>query len=207
MALTCYIGPEQNLLETTEQHAHRLRIPHPILSNEELAALKFIDHRGWRACTIDITYPTGSGEAGLLAALDRICAESSQAIANNDSLVVLSDRNVGADNVPISSLLAVGAVHHHLVSTLARTRIGLVLETGEAREVHHHCLLIGYGADAINPYLAFEALWHSRRKGYLDDAIVQFSAAGRALDDLHTREVRHDAPAGRTAQLEATDER
>lgn len=170
MALTCYIGPEQNLLETTEQHAHRLRIPHPILSNEELSALKFIDHRGWRACTIDITYPAGSGEAGLLAALDRICAESSQAIANNDSLIVLSDRNVNADNVPISSLLAIGAVHHHLVRTLARTRIGLVLESGEAREVHHHCLLIGYGADAINPYLAFESLWHSRRKGYLDDA-------------------------------------
>ncbi len=170
MALTCYIGPEQNLLETTERHAHRLRIPHPILSNEELASLKFIDHRGWRACTIDITYPARSGEAGLLAALDRICAESSQAVANNDSLIVLSDRNVSADNVPISSLLAVGAIHHHLVRTLARTRIGLVVESGEAREVHHHCLLIGYGADAINPYLAFEALWHARRKGYLDSA-------------------------------------
>ncbi|MCZ6854598.1 MAG: glutamate synthase large subunit, partial [Gammaproteobacteria bacterium] len=170
MALTCYIGPERNLLETTEQHAHRLRIPHPILSNEELASLKFINHRNWRACTIDITYPAGSGEAGLVAALDRICAESSQAIADNDSLIVLSDRNVGADNVPISSLLAVGAVHHHLVSTFARTRISLVLESGEAREVHHHCLLIGYGADAINPYLAFEALWHSRREGYLDEA-------------------------------------
>ena len=170
MALTCYIGPERNLLETTEQHAHRLRIPHPILSNEELASLKFINHRNWRACTIDITYPAGTGEAGLLAALDRICAESSQAITNNDSLIVLSDRNVGPDNVPISSLLAVGAVHHHLVSTFARTRISLVLESGEAREVHHHCLLIGYGADAINPYLAFEALWHSRREGYLHDA-------------------------------------
>ncbi|MCZ6855710.1 MAG: glutamate synthase large subunit, partial [Gammaproteobacteria bacterium] len=170
MALTCYIGPEQNLLETTEQHAHRLRIPHPILSNEELTALKFIDHRGWHACTIDITYPAGSGESGLRVALDRICAEASQAISDNKSLIVLSDRNVNVDNVPISSLLAVGAVHHHLVRTLARTRIGLVLESGEAREVHHHCLLIGYGADAINPYLAFESLWHSRRKGYLDDA-------------------------------------
>ena len=93
------------------------------------------------------------------------------------SLVILSDRALGPDRVPISALLACGAVHHHLVGQTKRTRIGIVLETGEAREVHHHCLLIGYGADAINPYLAFEALWRSRRKGLLpeemgDDALV-----------------------------------
>ncbi len=170
MALNCYVGPEQNLLENTEQHCHRLRIPHPILSNEELATLKHMDHRGWRAQTIDITFKPGSGKQGLTDALDRICAEATTAIANGFSLIVLSDRATGPDNVPISSLLAVGAVHHHLVATHARTRIGLMLESGEAREVHHHCLLVGYGADAINPYLAFEALWDARRNGYLDDA-------------------------------------
>ncbi len=170
MALNCYVGPEQNLLETTEQHAHRLRIPHPILSNEELAALKHMDHRGWRSKVIDITFPASSGRDGLVAALDRICAEASSAIAEGYSLVVLSDRNVDVDHVPISSLLAVGTVHHHLNEEESRTRIGLILESGEAREVHHHCLLVGYGADAINPYLAFEALWDSRRKGYLDGA-------------------------------------
>ena len=170
MALNCYIGPEQNLLETTEQHAHRLRIPHPILSNEELAALKHMDHRGWKSKVIDITFPVDSGRDGLVAALDRICAEASAAIAEGYSLVVLSDRNVDVDHVPISSLLAVGTVHHHLNQEESRTRIGLILESGEAREVHHHCLLVGYGADAINPYLAFEALWDSRRKGYLDGA-------------------------------------
>jgi glutamate synthase (NADPH) large chain len=170
MALECYIGPEQNLLDVTPEHAHRLRVPHPILSNEELTALKHMNHRGWRSRTIDITFPARSGKAGLVEALDRICRESSQAIADGYSLIVLSDRAVGADRVPISSLLAVGTVHHHLVHTHDRTRIGLLVETGEAREVHHHCLLVGYGADAINPYLAFEALWDARRHGYLTDA-------------------------------------
>jgi len=170
MALECYIGPERNLLEATEEHAHRLRIPHPILSNEELAALKHMDHRGWRTCSIDITFKAGTGKDGLVSALDRICAEASGAIAEGYSLIVLSDRNVGPDRVAISSLLAVGAVHHHLVREHSRTRIGIVLESGEAREVHHHCLLVGYGADAINPYLAFESLWDARRNGYLDDA-------------------------------------
>ncbi len=170
MALECYIGPEQNLLDVTPEHAHRLRVPHPILSNEELAALKHMDHDGWRTRTIDITFSARSGKAGLSEALDRICDEASRAIDEGYSLIVLSDRAVGPERVPISSLLAVGAVHHHLVRTHARTRIGLVLESGEAREVHHHCLLVGYGADAINPYLAFEALWDARQKGYLDHA-------------------------------------
>jgi glutamate synthase (NADPH/NADH) large chain len=170
MALDCYIGPERNLLEVTPEHAHRLRVPHPILSNEELTALKHMDHRGWHSRTIEITFPPRSGKDGLVSALERICREASQAIEDGYSMIVLSDRAVGPDRVPISSLLAVGAVHHHLVRTHARTRIGLVLESGEAREVHHHCLLVGYGADAINPYLAFEALWDARRNGYLDDA-------------------------------------
>ena len=100
-------------------------------------------------------------------ALDRICAEAEAAIDEGYSLVVLSDRAIGRDRVPLSSLLATGAVHHHLVRKTKRTRIGIVVESGEAREVHHHCLLVGYGADAINPYLAFEALWQSRREGLL----------------------------------------
>ena len=169
MSLECYIGPEANLLEATEQHAHRLRLPHPILSNEQLETLKHIDHRGWHSALIDITYPKGSGEAGLREALQRIESESMQAIADGKSLLILSDRAIDGKRVPISSLLAVGCVHQHLVREHARTRIALILESGEAREVHHHCLLIGFGADAINPYLAFEALLYSRRAGLLDD--------------------------------------
>ena len=168
MSLECYIGPEGNLLETTEQHAHRLRVPHPILTNEELAALKHLNHRGWKSKTIDITYEKSEGTAGLAKRLDKICEEASNAIKDGCSLVVLTDRNISAQRVPVSTLLATGAVHHHLVTNQERTRIGIVLETGEAREVHQHCLLIGYGADAINPYLAFESLFQSQREGLLD---------------------------------------
>ena len=169
MSLECYIGPEDNLLATTEGHAHRLRVKHPILDNKELLAIKTLDHRGWRTRTIDITWPRSEGATGMAVALDRICKEAEQAIDDGSSLLLLSDRAVGRDRVALSSLLACGAVHHHLVETAKRTRIGIVLETGEAREVHHHCLLIGYGADAINPYLAFEALRHASRNGLLDD--------------------------------------
>ena len=170
MSLQCYIGPEKNLLESSEEHAHRLLVPEPILTNEELAALKHMDFRGWTTATIDLTYDKSEGAAGLKTALQRICDETTQAIDDGHSLVILSDRNIADTRVPVSALLATGAVHQHLVKKHQRTRIGLILESGEAREVHHHCLLTGYGIDAINPYLAFEALWDARRKGLLDDA-------------------------------------
>ena len=162
MSLECYIGPEKNLLETTESHAQRLHLPHPILTNEELHALKGMNFRGWRSKEIDITFSKSEGIAGVTKTLERICQEAEQAIKADYSLIILSDRAVSADRVPVSTLMATGVVHHHLVQKALRTQIGLVLETGEAREVHHHCLLVGYGADAINPYLAFEALWKAR---------------------------------------------
>ena len=165
MSLECYVGPEQNLLDTTEAHCNRLLIPHPILSNEELASLKAMDHNGWKTKTIDITFAREDGAEGLSGALERICQEAEQAIADGYSLVVLSDREISDNRVPLSSLLACGAVHHHLVRQAKRTQIGIILESGEAREVHHHCLLVGYGADAINPYLAFESLWQASRDG------------------------------------------
>ncbi|MGI6301546.1 MAG: glutamate synthase large subunit [Verrucomicrobiota bacterium] len=171
MSLECYIGTEGNLLDATEEHAHRLRIPNPILTNAELAALKSLDHRGWRSRIIDITYPLSGGIHGLTEAMDRICAEAREAVRLGFSLLILSDRNLGPDRIPISSLLAVGSVHHHLLLHTERTRIGIILETGEAREVHHHCLLTGYGADAINPYLTFEALWHLRRQGLTSNGL------------------------------------
>ncbi|MEC8988593.1 MAG: glutamate synthase central domain-containing protein, partial [Verrucomicrobiota bacterium] len=169
MSLECYIGPEKNLVNTTEDHCQRMRLPHPILTNEELHALKGMDYRGWRSKEIDITFPKVEGAAGVAKALERICAEAGQAIADGFNLAVLSDRAISADRIPISTLMVTGAVHHYLVKNALRTQIGLVLETGEAREVHHHCLLVGYGADAINPYLAFESLWQARREGLTDD--------------------------------------
>ena len=169
MSLECYIGPEPNLLEITRKHAHRLRLRHPILTNEELAAIKYMDHRGWRSKTIDITFDRYEGAGEMSRAINRVCLEAEKAIDEGYSLVVLSDRMIDKNHVSISALAACGAVHHHLVKRAKRTRIGLVVETGEAREVHHHCLLIGYGADAINPYLAFESLWQARRDGLLDE--------------------------------------
>ncbi len=177
MSLECYIGPEQNLLAATPEHCHRLLVDHPILTNEEIAAIKHINYSGWRSRVIDITFDRSEGKAGLRKTLDRIAIEAEAAADEGIQLVVLTDRGISHDRVCVSSLLATGAVHHHLVKRAKRTRIGLVVESGEAREVHHHCLLIGYGADAINPYLAFEALWQARRDGLMgpsldDDKVV-----------------------------------
>ncbi|MFP4223462.1 MAG: glutamate synthase large subunit [Phycisphaeraceae bacterium] len=173
MSLETCIGPEGNLLETVENQAHRLRLPQPILTNEELAAIKRMDHRGWRAKTIDITYPVSEADpesaSGLRGALERICAEASEAIADGYQLIVLSDRAAGAERVALSSLIATGAVHHHLVRQHDRTKLGIVVESAEAREVHHFCLLAGYGADAVNPYLAYEALLLMQAQGMIDE--------------------------------------
>ncbi|MCP4942965.1 MAG: glutamate synthase large subunit [Planctomycetaceae bacterium] len=171
MSLECYIGPEKNLLDVSPEHCHRLLVDHPILTNEEVAALKHLNSKGWNSRVIDITFDRSEGKAGLQKTLSRIAAEAEAAADEGIEMVVLSDRSMGQDRVPVSALMAVGSVHHHLVKQAKRTRIGLAIETGEAREVHHHCLLIGYGADAINPYLAFEALWQARRDGLMDPSL------------------------------------
>ena len=137
-----------------------------------------MNYRGWKSKEIDITFDKSYGIAGVVKTLDRICSEVQQAIKEGYNLAILSDRAVSVDRVPVSTLIATGAVHHYLVKNALRTQIGLVLETGEAREVHHHCLLVGYGADAINPYMAFESLWKARREGlcnpneFVDDASI-----------------------------------
>ncbi|WP_319561284.1 glutamate synthase large subunit [Marispirochaeta sp.] len=173
MSLDSFIGPEGNLLSLEESNAHRLHVPMPILSNRELGALKTMDYRGWRSLTIDITYPREEGEAGLVSTLDRITAEAEKAIADGYALIILSDRAASQDRVPVSMLLAQGAVHHHLVRTAKRAQIGIVLESGEPREVHHFCLLVGYGADAVNPYLALESLAYLKDEGYLESSVSE----------------------------------
>lgn len=166
MSLECFVGPEGNMLDTTAEQAHRLSLSHPILSNKELADIRDANTRGMRSKTIDITFAADSAE-GYTEALDRVCADAEQAIADGYAFVVLSDRAVSAQRIAISALIACGAVHHHLVAARKRTQIGIVIETGEAREVHHFCLLTGYGADAINPYLAFESLWQASKDGLI----------------------------------------
>ena len=168
MSLECFIGPEGNLLDKSESQAHRLCVPHPILSNTELDSIRDMDFRGWRSRVIDITFDKAAGKPEMHKTFERICEEASGAIEDGYSLVILSDRNLGPDRMALSSLAACGAVHHHLVRSHQRTQIGIIVETGEAREVHHHCLLVGFGADGINPYLAFEALWNAKEEKRLD---------------------------------------
>ncbi|MEZ4329207.1 MAG: glutamate synthase large subunit [Polyangiales bacterium] len=170
MALECFIGPERNLLETTAKHAQRLRVEHPVLNNDQLLRLKSLDGKGesgWETKTLDITWPRSRGAAGLSETIRRLQAEAEAAVDEGYELIILSDRRTSKKRVPVSALLACGAVHHHLLRKAKRTRVGLILETGEAREVHHFCTLVGYGADAINPYLAFEALAQLRRDGVI----------------------------------------
>ena len=170
MSLRCFIGPEGNLLETQPGQVKRLEIEHPILSNQQLADIKNVDFRGMASKTIDITYETEIEDA-YLNRIENICREATEALDASYAFIVLSDRNVSKNRAPLSALIACGAVHHHLVSSQKRSQIGLIIETGEAREVHHHCLLASYGADAINPYLAFEALWKANEDGLLGKRI------------------------------------
>lgn len=176
MSLRSSIGPEGNLLTNKVENVHRLVINHPILTNEETAALRHCNHHGWMSKTIDITYDINANKS-ISELLDDVCQQGSQAIQDGYSLIILSDRGINKNRVALSSLLASSALHHHLVACSERTQVGIIVETGEAREVHHFCLMIGFGADAINPYLAFEALWQARRDKIIDiesdDAIVK----------------------------------
>src|SRR4051812_2285111 len=158
MSLSTGVGPQENLLDETPEHAHQLVISQPLLSNGELEKLRQVDHDIFEADTIDATFPVGEGAAGLERAMERICREASELIASGDNILIISDRAAGQDRVPIPALLAVAGVHHHLVREGTRLQAGLVVESGEPREVHHICCLIGYGASAVNPYLAFETL-------------------------------------------------
>jgi glutamate synthase (NADPH/NADH) large chain/glutamate synthase (ferredoxin) len=158
MSLGTGVGAERNLLEETPEHAHQLVMDQPILRNHELETLRHVSHDIFSAGTIDITWPLAEGADGMVRALAEICDAASLAIAAGVNVLILSDRAVKADRVPIPALLAVAAVHHHLVREGTRLSAGLVLESGEPREVHHFATLIGYGASAINPYLLFDTV-------------------------------------------------
>ena len=158
MSLYSTLGAEKNLLEETPEHARLLRVEHPVLTDEELERIRDVSLPGFRARTLACLYKVAEGGEGLVAALERLCREASQALADGVNILILSDRGVSAEEAPIPMLLATGAVHHHLVREESRTQCGIVCETGEAREVAHMALLIGYGAGAVNPYLAFQTL-------------------------------------------------
>jgi glutamate synthase domain-containing protein 2/glutamate synthase domain-containing protein 1/glutamate synthase domain-containing protein 3 len=158
MSLQAGVGAEKNLLEETPEQAHQLVMDQPILRNHELEKLRQVSHDVFDAATLDITWPIESGPDGMEIRLYDLCGEAAMYVDNGANILILSDRNVGAERVAMPSLLAVAAVHHHLVRRGTRLRTGLVIESGEPRDIHHMATLIGYGAAAINPYLMFESL-------------------------------------------------
>ncbi|XP_015600408.1 putative glutamate synthase [NADPH] isoform X3 [Cephus cinctus] len=168
MSLLCPIGPVSNILEPNELQVHRLFLPQPILSLSDLDVIKKTSYRGWRTKVIDITYPVEDGPAGLLKTLNRVSDEANQAARDGYQILVLSDRQAGPERIPVSTLLALGAVHHFLIEERQRMKVGIIVESGEAREVHHMCVLLGYGADAICPYLVFEMARNLRADGALE---------------------------------------
>jgi glutamate synthase (NADPH/NADH) large chain len=165
MSLTSYIGNERNILDETPQHAHTLKLEHPLLTNRDLEKLRRVSKGDFLAMTLPTLYHVDGGVKELERALDSLCRRASLAIKSGYSLLILSDRGVDFESAPIPSLLALTAVHNHLVREGTRSQVALVVESGEPREVMHYCLLIGYGASAINPYLAIESLEDLCNKG------------------------------------------
>ena len=161
------IGSEKNLLNPVPESCHLIELKSPILTNEEFAKLKHLDQPGYKSVTLPILYKVEKGAKGLEKALNDVFKKASKAITEGINIIILSDRGVDAKNAAIPALLAVSGLHHHLIREGTRTRVGLVLESGEPREVHHFSLLIGYGCGAINPYLAFETLDDMIRQGLL----------------------------------------
>ena len=158
MSLQAGVGAERNLLIEVPEQAHQLVMNQPILRNHELEKLRQVSHEVFDAATLDITWPIEQGPDGMEIRLYDLCAEAANHVDHGANILILSDRNLGPERVAIPSLLAVAAVHHHLVRRGTRLRTGLVIESGEPRDIHHMATLIGYGAAAINPYLMFESL-------------------------------------------------
>ncbi|CAL1241248.1 glutamate synthase large subunit [Candidatus Methylocalor cossyra] len=184
MSLVSHIGPRPNLLGLNHGGTHkRLEVHQPILTNQDLEKIRRIEARtggAFKTCTLSFCYPAEAGAQGMEPALKSLCARAEQAVREGNNILVLSDRGIDADHVAIPALLATSAVHNHLTRTGYRTQVGLVVETGEAREVHHFALLAGYGAEAINPYLAFDTL--SDLCGSLPERLSE--------DEIHRRYIK-----------------
>jgi glutamate synthase domain-containing protein 2/glutamate synthase domain-containing protein 3 len=158
MSLTSYIGTERNILDETALHCHTMKLPHPILTNRDLEKMRRVSQGDFLATTLPMLFAVEDGAKGLERALTQLCRRASLAIQSGYTLLILSDRGVDEEYAPIPSLLAMTAVHNHLVREETRTQVALILESGEPREVMHFALLIGYGASAVNPYLALETV-------------------------------------------------
>ncbi|TNF48163.1 MAG: glutamate synthase large subunit [Deltaproteobacteria bacterium] len=167
MSLTQYLGPARNILQPGPEHCRMLELDHPIITNDVLEQLRHSDIEGFRGTTLSTLFQADQGTKGIEQRLDALFVEAEAAIDSGRTILVLSDRGVNAERAPIPALLALSAIHHHLIRSGKRSQCSLVVETGEAREVHHFALLLGYGAAAINPYLAFQTLQYMVNKGML----------------------------------------
>ena len=172
MSLISYIGTERNILDETPENCHTLKLPHPILTNRDLEKLRRVSRGDLLAITLPALFRASDGESGLRSALDELSKRASLAVKSGYTLLILSDRGVDKDYAPIPSLLALAAVHNLLVREETRTQVALIIESGEPREVMHFALLIGYGASAVNPYLAIETLEDLATRGYLPGSMT-----------------------------------
>jgi glutamate synthase domain-containing protein 2/glutamate synthase domain-containing protein 1/glutamate synthase domain-containing protein 3 len=184
MSVRASVGSERNLLDETPAHARQLVIDNPILLDGELEQLRRVESEVFKSWTIDTTWPAADGADGLEPAVERICAEANVALAAGANILILSDRSAGPGRVPIPSLLATGAVHHHLVREGTRLQAGIVVESGEPRSVHSIAALIGYGAAAVNPYLMLETLGELVELGWLPPEMTPEQARYRATKGI-----------------------
>ncbi|RWO95164.1 MAG: glutamate synthase large subunit [Mesorhizobium sp.] len=187
MSLVSFIGPRPNIFDLVgNSRRKRLEVRQPILTNGDLEKIRSIGHTEDRfdTKTIDITYASNEGAAGMQGAIDRLCERAEAAVAGGYNIIILSDRQLGPDRIPIPALLATAAVHHHLIRKGLRTSVGLVVESGEPREVHHFCCLAGYGAEAINPYLAFDTLLDMHKRGELPAEVDAYEVVTRYIKSI-----------------------
>ena len=187
MSLVSFIGPRPNILDHEgTSHRKRLEVRQPILTNEDLEKIRHIQdiEPTFSTVTLDITYPVEQGPEGMQAALDALCVEAEKAVADGRNIIILSDRAISAERIAIPALLATAAVHHDLIRNGRRTSVGLVVETGEAREVHHFACLAGYGAEAINPYLAFDTITAMHADGAYPPEVDAHEAVKRYIKSV-----------------------
>ncbi len=185
MSLFSYIGRSRNLLRESGEHCKKIRLDTPILTNAQFNALKFIDKEGYKAAVIDITFEASDKEGLLEQAVDEVCKKAIEAVKDDKvNVLILSDRKISSTHAGIPSLLVTGAVHHALIKAGVRLRAGLVIESGDVRETHHVAALIGYGASAVNPYLAYETI-----KGLKTTGLIQGEASQEKLEENYIKAI------------------
>ena len=185
MSLVTNIGPKPNVMDETPEACRRIKVQQPILTNADLEKIRAIADPHFKSKTLRMLFRVAAGPEGLGPAVDELCRQASQAIKDGFKFLILSDRGVNEEWAPIPSLLGIAAVHHHLVRECTRTEVGLILETGEPRDVHHFACLIGYGAGTINPYLVFETLVDMERDGYLPEGLDAATAEGKFIKAIN----------------------